>query len=103
MTRLLRNAALTTVLMVSTPVWAQTPTTADDLNRQELNRLANTQQPRWTAPPNMVVDDPVGLMVAQGIRPTPPPFPGLLTVAGVAVAGVASVLDTVLLGGPSQY
>ena len=103
MIRLLRNAAFTTVLMVASPVWAQMPPTAEDLNRQELNRLAITQQPRWTAPPNMVVDDPVGLIVAQGIRPVPPAFPGLLTVAGVVVAGVASVLDTVLVGGPSQY
>ena len=103
MTRLFRNAVFTTVLMVAAPVWAQMPTTAEDLNRQELNRLANAQQLRWVAPPNMVVDDPVGLIVAQGIRPTPPSFPGLLTVAGVAVEGVASVLGTVLVGSPSPY
>jgi NAD(P)-dependent dehydrogenase (short-subunit alcohol dehydrogenase family) len=52
MTRLLREAAFAAVLTVAAPVWAQAPMTAEDLNRQELNRLAYVQQPARAAPPN---------------------------------------------------
>lgn len=99
MTRFLREAALVTLLTVVVPVWAQAMT-AEDLNRQELNRLAHAQQ---IAPPNVLVPDPVGLIVADGIRPAPPHFPGLLTLLGLGVAVAGSALDTVLVGGPSQY
>ena len=40
MTRLLREVVLTAALTIAAPVWAQVPMTAEDLNRQELNRLA---------------------------------------------------------------
>ena len=103
MTRLLREAAFVAVLAVAAPVWAQAPMTAADLNRQELNRLASAQASGRMAPPNGFVADPVGLIVADGIRPAPPRFPGLLTLLGLGIAAGGSVLDTVLAGGPSQY
>ncbi|HEV2188385.1 MAG TPA: hypothetical protein VGR70_14340 [Stellaceae bacterium] len=103
MTRLLREAAFVTVLAVAAPVWAQAPMTAADLNRQELNRLASAPAPAPMARPNGFVADPVGLIVADGIRPPPPRFPGLLTLLGVGVAAGGSFLDTLLVGGPSQY
>lgn len=103
MSRLLREAAFTAVLTVTAPVWAQVPMTAEDLNRQELNRLAYAQQPERIAPPNAVVGDPVGLIVADGIRPAAPRFPGLLTLVGLGLAVGGSVVDTVLVSGPSQY
>ena len=103
MTNLLREAVFAVVLTVGVPAWAQVPMTAEDLNRQELNRLAYAQQPGRIAPPNVVVPDPVGLIVADGIRPAAPPFPGLLTMVGLGLAAGLSVVDTVLVGGPSQY
>jgi hypothetical protein len=102
MTRLLREAAFTAVLTIAAPVWAQVPMTAQDLNRQELNRLAYAQQPGPIAPPDVVVADPVGLIVADGIRPAAPRFPGLLTLLGLGLAAGGSVIDTVLVG-PSPY
>jgi hypothetical protein len=99
MTRFLREAALASLLTVAAPLWAQAMT-AEDLNRQELNRLAHAQQ---IAPSNGFVADPVGLIVADGIRPAHPRFPGLLTLLGFGVAVGLSALDTVVAGGPSQY
>jgi hypothetical protein len=50
MTQLLRGVAVTVVLTTAAPVWAQVPTT-DDLNRQELNRVAaKTAAPIVTPP-----------------------------------------------------
>ena|SRR5258708_322554 len=100
MTNLIRGAAFTAVLMVAAPVWAQVPMTAEDLNRQELNRLAYAQQPGRMAPPNVFIADPVGLIVAGGIRPSPPRFPGLLTLLGYGVWATGSVAGTVLVGEP---
>ena len=102
MTRFIQKAAFVAALTAAAPVWAQAPMTTADLNRQELNRLAAAQAPRPMAPPGFV-PDPVGLIVADGIRPPPPRFPGLLTLLGLGVAAGGSVLDTVLAGGPSQY
>jgi hypothetical protein len=95
MTRLLREAAFTAVLTLSSPVWAQT---AEDLNRQELNRLAYAQQPGRIAPPNVFIADPVGLIVADGIRPSAPRFPGLLTLLGLGIGAGGLVVNTVLVG-----
>lgn len=99
MARFLREAVLVTLLTVAVPVLA-VAMTAEDLNRQEMNRLAHAQQ---MAPPNGFVADPVGLIVADGIRPAPPRFPGLLTLLGLGIGAVGSALDTVLMGGPRQY
>ena len=92
------------VLTVAPPVWAQVPLAAEDLNRLELNRLATTTT---TAPPITTapafVPDPVGLIVADGIRPASPRFPGLLTILGLGIVAAGSVVDTVLVGGPRQY
>jgi hypothetical protein len=51
MTRLIRKAAFTAVLTVAGPVWAQVATTAEELNRQELNRLATTAAASVAAAP----------------------------------------------------
>jgi hypothetical protein len=91
----LREAAFIAVLTVATPVWAHSSTSAEALNQQELVRLA-TQPP----PPNAVIPDPVGLIVADGIRPSPPRFPGLLTAVGYGIAVGATALDTLLVGPP---
>jgi hypothetical protein len=103
MTRLLREAAFAAVLTVAAPVWAQVPMTAEDLNRQELNRLAQAPQAGRTAPANVVINDTVGVnaaALAAGKRPPSPPLPGLLTLLGVGVAAGLSVVDTVVVGGP---
>jgi hypothetical protein len=42
MTYLLRGATIAVALTIAAPVWAQCLATAEDLNRQELNRLATT-------------------------------------------------------------
>jgi len=102
MTRLLRQAAFVAVLAVAAPVWAQAPMTAEDLNRQELNRLTSAPATGRIAPPNNFVADPVGLIVADGIRPAPARFPGMLTLIGVGAGITGSILDMVLAGGPSQ-
>ena len=90
-----REAAFIAVLTVAAPVWAHSPMSAEALNQQELLRIA-TQPP----PPNAVIPDPVGLIVADGIRPSPPRFPGLLTLVGYGVAVGATALDTLLKGPP---
>jgi hypothetical protein len=95
MTRLLREAAFAAVLVVAAPAWAQT---AEDLNRQELNRLAYAQQPGRVAPPNVAIADPVGLIIADGIRPSPPRIPGLLTLLGFGIGAGGFVANTVLMG-----
>lgn len=74
--------------------------TAEDLNRQELNRLAMTTPPPAAAP--AFVPDPVGLIVADGIQPTPSRFPGLLTLVGYGIAAGGTALSTVLVG-PINY
>jgi hypothetical protein len=78
------GAALVSALTIAAPVWAQVPMTAEDLNRQELYRLATT-----TAP--------LGLIVAEGMRPQPP-SPGLLTAVGYGLATGATAISTVLVG-----
>lgn len=100
---MIRETAFMAVLTVAAPVWAQTPMTAEDLNRQELNRLAPASQPTRIAPANGFVADPVGLIVADGTRPEPSRFPGLLTLLGLGIGAGGAALDTVLVGGPSQY
>jgi len=89
----LRQVAFIAVLTVAAPVWAHSPMSAEALNQQELIRLA-TQPP----PPNAVIPDPVGLIVADGIRPAPASFPGLLTLVGYGVGAGGAVLNAVLLG-----
>jgi hypothetical protein len=49
-------------------------------------------------PLQVAIPDPVGLIVAEGIAPAPPAFPGLLTLVGLGVAAGATVVDTVLVG-----
>lgn len=100
MTRLLRGAVLTAMLTVAAPVWAEVPTTAEDLNSQELNRLAQLQEPGRMAPPNVVIPDPVGLIVADGIRPEPTRFPGLLNLVGYGLAAGGTAVGAVLVGPP---
>src|SRR5216684_3077708 len=98
MTRLLRETAFAAVLTIAAPVWAQVPMTAEDLNRQELNRLAYAQQPGRIAPPDVFITDAVGVnaaALAAGIRPPAPRLPGLLTLLGLGVAAGISVVDTV--------
>jgi|SRR5271168_324663 len=102
MTRFLREAAFAAVLTVAAPVWAQAPMTSEDLNRQEVNRLAYAQQPGRTAPP-VFIADPVGLIVRDGVRYSSPGFPGLGTLLGLGMAGAGVVVNTVAVGGPSQY
>ena len=48
------------------------------------------------------VPDPVGLIVAEGIAPPPPTFPGLATLIGLGVAAGATAVNTVLVG-PVPY
>jgi hypothetical protein len=106
MPRFLRDAAFTAALIVAAPAWAQVPITAEDLNRQELNRLAYAQQPGPIAPPNDSIDDPVGVNVAAlaaGARPVAPGLPGLLPMLGLGVVAAGSVVNAVLLGVPTQY
>jgi hypothetical protein len=99
MTRFLREAAFTAVLTIAAPVWAQTVMAAED---QELNRLAYPQQPGRTAAP-VFIADPVGLIVRDGVRYPSPGFPGLGTLLGLGMAGAGVVINTVAVGGPSQY
>jgi hypothetical protein len=106
MPRFLREAVFTAALTVAVPVWAQVPITAEVLNRQELNRLACAQQPRRIAPPDDFIDDPVGVnaaALAAGARPAAPGFPALLPLLGLGVVAAGSVVNTVLLGVPTQY
>jgi len=91
------------VLTVAVPAWAHTPTSAEDLNRQELYRLAYVQQTGQVAPASVGVPDPVGLIVADGIAPSPPAFPGLLTLGGLVLGATVSAVNTVVLGDPSRY
>jgi len=98
MIRCLREASFIVALTVAAPVWAQPPMTAEDLNRQELNRLASAPQPGPVAPSNVVIPDPVGLIVADGIRPGDPRVPGLLTLVGYGLAAGGTALDAVLVG-----
>lgn len=92
----LRKAAFIVALTVASPVWAHSPMSAEELNGQELYRLAT--QP--AAPPNAVIPDPVGLIVADGIRPAPTRFPGLFTLVGYGIAAGGTALDTLLMGPP---
>ena len=72
MTHLLREAAFTVALTVATPVWAQVPITAEDLNRQELNRLA-------TATANPVAAIPaITYYVSQPTAAIPQAYPQLV-------------------------
>jgi hypothetical protein len=106
MPRFLREAALTAALAVALPVWAQVPITAEELNRQELTRLAYAQQSGRMAPPNDFIDDPVGVnaaALAVGVIPAAPEFPGLFPILGLGVVAAGSVVNTVLLGVPTQY
>jgi hypothetical protein len=106
MTRFLREAAFLAALTVAVPVWAQVPITAEDLNRQELNRLAYAQQPARIAAPNDFIADPVGVnaaALAAGVSPAAPGFPGLVPLLGLGVVAAGSVVNTVLLGIPNQY
>jgi len=100
MSSFLQGAAFTAALTIAAPVWAQVPITAEDLNRQELNRLATTTAAPVAAAPAFVAD-PVGLIVADGIRPAGPRFPGLLTLIGLPLAVGGSVVSTVLWGTPT--
>ena len=52
--------------------------------------------------PQSAIPDPVGLIVAEGIAPAPPTFPGLLTLVGLGVAAGATAVDAVLVG-PVPY
>lgn len=97
MTRLLRNAVSTVAFMIAAPVWAHVPT-AEELNRQELYRLANARQAVQVAPAAPFVADPVGLIAADGPWPASSHFPGLLTLGGAALAAGGVALDTVLMG-----
>jgi hypothetical protein len=87
MPRISRNAAFVAVLAVAAPAWAHMPTSAEDLNRQELHRLAYLQQTGQVAPTSVIVPDPVGLITAEGITPSPPAFPGLLPLGGPRAGG----------------
>jgi hypothetical protein len=106
MTRLLRTTALMAALTVAAPVCAQVPMTAENLNRLEMNRLVYVQVRPAAAYPvvpySVVVPDPVGLTVAEGIRPSPW-VPGLGTLGGLALMGTGVVINTVVLGFPGQY
>jgi hypothetical protein len=96
MTYLLSGTAFLAALAVAAPVWAQALTT-QDLNRQELNRLATT----LVASPPVVIADPVGLITADGgPKPEAAPFPGLLNLAGFGVWVAGSAVSTVLVGAP---
>jgi hypothetical protein len=103
MPRISRNAAFMAVLAVAAPAWAHTPTSAEALNRQELHRLAYVQQTHPVAPASVIVPDPVGLIVADGITPPPPVFPGLLGLGGLVLGATVSTVNTVVLGDPSRY
>lgn len=102
MPRISRNAAFIVVLAAAAPAWAQWPTSAEDLNRQELRRLAYAQPTRQIAPAGVIVADPVGLITAEGIAPSPPAFPGLLTLGGVVLGETVSAVNTVLVGNTLQ-
>jgi hypothetical protein len=82
MTSFLPGVAFIAALTIAAPVWAQGPMTAEDLNRQELYRLATTTTPPVAGVPAFVPDT-VGLIVADGIRPEPP---SLLLGVGNALA-----------------
>jgi len=103
MPRISRNAAFIAVLAVTAPAWAQMPTSAEDLNRQELYRLAYVQQTVQVAPATVIVPDPVGLITAEGIRPSPPAAPGLLTIGGLVLGATVTTLDAVLVGNTGRY
>jgi hypothetical protein len=96
MTYLVSGTAFGAALAIAAPVWAQALTT-QDLNRQELDRLAATH----VAPPQVVIADPVGLIIADGgPKPEAPPFPGFLNLAGLVLGGAVSVASTVAVGPP---
>jgi hypothetical protein len=103
----LREAAFTAALTVAVPVGAQVPIAAENLNRQELNRLADVQQQlERIAAPNDFIADPVGVnaaALAAGVRPAAPGFPGLVPLLGLGVVAAGSVVNTVLLGVPTRY
>jgi hypothetical protein len=101
MTRLLRGAAVAVALVVAAPVWAQGQMTAEELNCQELHRLATITAPPVAAAPAFI-PDPVGLIVAGGIRPSGPSFPGLLPLVGYGIGAIGVALDVVLMGGPRE-
>jgi|SRR5580704_15703847 hypothetical protein len=101
-----RETAFTAALTVAMPLWAQAPITTEELNRQGLNRPAYVQQLERIAPPNDFIDDPVGVnaaALAVGERPAAPGLPGLLPLLGLGVVAAGSVVNTVLLGVPTQY
>jgi hypothetical protein len=72
----LRVAAFAAVLSIGAPVWAQAPTTAGDLNRRELDRLAHAlAAPAAVAPAiSYSVSPPVPLVpqvLPQAVLPPP--------------------------------
>ncbi len=106
MPRFSRGAAFAAVLTIAAPVWAQSPVTAEDLNRQELNRLAYAQQPGRIVPPDVFIADAVGVntaALAAGRTFSAPRFPGLLTLLGLGVAAGLTVVDAVVAGDPNRY
>ena len=100
----LRLVAFAAIVAATTPVCAQAQMTAEDLNRMELNRLLQAQQPSRiappVAPPSVFIADPVGLIVADRARYQPPSFPGLGTLVGLGIVGAGSVINTLVMGGP---
>ena len=110
MRNFLNIAALLGGMAIGAPAWAQS---AEDLNRQELSRLLGTtavpsapasavpavaQNP--VAPQQAFIADPVGLIAADGPRPPPARFPGLINLLGFAVLAGGYVVTTAAVGPP---
>jgi hypothetical protein len=102
MSYVLRGAVFTAALMVAVPVWAQAPSTAEQLNSQELNRLAHVQQALPAAPPNAFIADAAGLNAAVAATSPAPRFPGALPLLGIGAVVTGSVLNKVLFGIPND-
>jgi hypothetical protein len=102
MSHFLRGAAFTAALTVAVPVWAQVPLTSEQLNSQELNRLAQAQQAAPVAPPNGFIGDAVGLNAAVAATSPAPRFPGALPLLGLAARAAGSVANRVLFGIPND-
>jgi hypothetical protein len=72
MTQLLRGVAITVALTTAAPVWAQAPTT-DDLNRQELNRVAAKTAAPIVTPPAIGYSIVLPIAPPQVLWPPAPP------------------------------
>ncbi|HYM74202.1 MAG TPA: hypothetical protein VET89_14565 [Stellaceae bacterium] len=72
----LRTISLVAALAVTTPAWAQVPVSADDLNRQELSRLAGI------APAAAATAPPIGYTIASPTIAAPQALVPPLSYAG---------------------